>query len=61
MLLDYLSIIGDQSDNITGLNGVGPKTAVNIEGSWMKLLPMPLNVTKFGVIYENRDLLGNEN
>ena len=27
-ILDYLSIIGDQSDNIPGLQGVGPKTAV---------------------------------
>ena len=26
-ILDYLSIIGDQSDNIPGLVGVGPKTA----------------------------------
>ena len=26
-ILDYLSIIGDQSDNVPGLTGVGPKTA----------------------------------
>ena len=26
-VLDYLCIIGDQSDNIPGLYGVGPKTA----------------------------------
>jgi DNA polymerase I len=30
-ILDYLSIIGDQSDNIPGLMGVGPKTALK----WM--------------------------
>lgn len=30
-ILDYLSIIGDQSDNIPGLTGVGPKTALK----WM--------------------------
>ncbi|MEC9124025.1 MAG: 5'-3' exonuclease H3TH domain-containing protein [Verrucomicrobiota bacterium] len=26
-ILDYLSVIGDQADNIPGLSGVGPKTA----------------------------------
>ena len=31
-ILDYLSIIGDQSDNIPGLTGVGPKTALK----WME-------------------------
>ena len=31
-ILDYLAIIGDQADNIPGLNGVGPKTA----SKWLK-------------------------
>lgn len=29
-LIDYLSLIGDSSDNIQGLQGVGPKTAVKL-------------------------------
>ena len=63
LLLDYLSIIGDQSDNITGLNGVGPKTAVKWLNEWGSLDEIIANAgrispKRFGsVIYENRDLL----
>ena len=63
LLLDYLSIIGDHSDNITGLNGVGPKTAVKWLNAWGSLDEIIANAgrispKRFGsVIYENRDLL----
>lgn len=29
-IIDYLALIGDSSDNVPGINGVGPKTAVNL-------------------------------
>ncbi|MGA8831469.1 MAG: DNA polymerase I, partial [Desulfomonilaceae bacterium] len=29
-ILDYLSLVGDSSDNIPGVRGVGPKTATNL-------------------------------
>ncbi len=29
-ILDYLSLVGDSSDNIPGVRGVGPKTAANL-------------------------------
>ena len=63
LLLDYLSIIGDQADNINGLNGVGPKTAVKWLKNWGNLDEIILNAgritpARFGsLIYENRDLL----
>mgnify|MGYP001157055133 FL=1 len=63
LLLDYLSIIGDQADNINGLKGVGPKTAVKWLKNWGNLDEIILNAgritpARFGsLIYENRDLL----
>lgn len=61
LILDYLSIIGDQSDNIPGLSGVGPKTAVK----WIKEFgDMEKLITNAGrltprrfcsVVYERRE------
>ena len=63
LILDYLSIIGDQSDNIPGLSGVGPKTAVK----WIKEFgDMENLITNAGrltprrfcsVVYERREYL----
>jgi len=62
-ILDYLSIIGDQSDNIPGLAGVGPKTATK----WLKEYDNLENIIQnagrispkrfCSIIYEERDLL----
>ena len=29
-MIDYLALVGDSSDNVPGLDGVGPKTAVQL-------------------------------
>ena len=62
-ILDYLSIIGDQSDNIPGLAGVGPKTATK----WLKEYDNLENIIQnagrispkrfCSIIYEERELL----
>lgn len=60
-ILDYLAIIGDQSDNIPGLSGVGPKTAVKwIQefGDMENLIANAgrLNPKRFcSVVYERRE------
>ena len=36
-VVDYLSLIGDSSDNIPGIPGVGPKTAANWLQAWQSL------------------------
>ena len=62
-ILDYLSIIGDQSDNIPGLQGVGPKTAVKWLQTWGNLEELIANAGRVtpkrfcSMIYEKRDLL----
>ncbi len=48
-VLDYLSLIGDSSDNIPGVPGVGPKTAI-------KILETAGSVN---AILENPDVIGN--
>ena len=62
-ILDYLSIIGDQADNIPGLTGVGPKTAVKWLQAWGNLEELIANAGRVtpkrfcSMIYEKRDLL----
>ena len=62
-IVDYLSIIGDQSDNIPGIRGVGPKTAskwIQNYGTLEGLIENAgrLNPKRFcSIVYENRDLL----
>ncbi len=62
-ILDYLSIIGDQSDNIPGLRGVGPKTAVKWLSEYGTLEKIIQNAGRLkpkrfcSLVYEQRELL----
>jgi DNA polymerase-1 len=65
-ILDYLSIIGDQSDNIPGLMGVGPKTAQKWMGEHGNLENLIENAGRLtpkrfcSLVYEKRsDLMRN--
>ncbi len=63
LVVDYLSLIGDQSDNIPGLSGVGPKTAVKWLKEWGNLEGIISNAGRISpkrfcsIVYEQRDIL----
>ena len=51
-IVDYLSLIGDSSDNIPGVEGVGPKTAASLIaqfGSIEAMLSAPEKIVKEGL------------
>jgi len=60
-ILDYLAIIGDQSDNIPGLSGVGPKTASKWLNEFGDLENLILNAGRIkpkrfcSLVYEKRE------
>ena len=62
-IVDYLSIIGDQSDNIPGLHGVGPKTAAKWLNEFGNLEELIANAGRLtpkrfcSLVYERRELL----
>ena len=63
LVVDYLSLIGDQSDNIPGLSGVGPKTAVKWIKEWGNLEGIILNAGRISpkrfcsIVYEQKDVI----
>ena len=45
-IVDYLSLIGDSSDNIPGVNGVGPKTAAKLLAEFPSIPALLQNLDK---------------
>jgi DNA polymerase-1 len=62
-ILDYLALIGDTSDNIPGLPGVGPKTAVKWLSEHGTLENVIANAGRLtpkrfcSIVYENQEIL----
>jgi DNA polymerase-1 len=53
-VIDYLCMIGDSSDNVEGIKGVGPKTAIKLLGEYGSLDAVLKNVGKLkGKLKEN--------
>jgi DNA polymerase-1 len=53
-VIDYLSLIGDSSDNVAGVDKVGPKTAVKLLNEYQGLVGIQANLEKIkGVVGEN--------
>jgi DNA polymerase-1 len=53
-VVDYLSMIGDSADNITGIPGVGPKTAAKLLGQYDTLAAVFANIDQLkGKTQEN--------
>ncbi|MEZ5671713.1 MAG: DNA polymerase [Thiotrichaceae bacterium] len=53
-IIDYLSLVGDSSDNVKGVNGVGPKTAVKWLQEYGSLDNIIENIEKIkGKVAEN--------
>ncbi len=62
-IIDYLALIGDTSDNIPGVPGIGPKTAASLleaHGSVADMLAQPEQIANERLrrlIQENREIL----
>lgn len=58
-LADYKGLVGDQSDNIKGVAGIGPKTAGQIIGKYGNIenfLENGKNEKSYQKIYDNREI-----
>lgn len=57
---DFLAIIGDKSDNISGVRGIGPKGAVNLLKTWNNLENIFINIDKISSNKQKNQLIQNK-
>ena len=57
-MLDYLSLIGDASDNVPGVSGIGPKTAQKLIAEFQTLDNLYSNLSKVGGTTKDKLLYG---
>ncbi|MBN2354226.1 MAG: DNA polymerase I [Spirochaetales bacterium] len=60
-VVDYLALTGDQSDNVPGVAGVGPKTAVKLLAQWKTLDAIYDNLPKVPESQRKKLESGREN
>ncbi len=60
-VVDYLALTGDQSDNVPGVAGVGPKTAVKLLAQWKTLDGIYDNLGKIPETQRKKLESGREN
>lgn len=58
--VDYLSMIGDKTDNIAGVTGIGPKTASNALSKFNDIKGIFNSITSFPASIQNKLLAGQE-
>ncbi|MEL3906761.1 MAG: DNA polymerase I [Treponema sp.] len=59
-MLDFLSLIGDSADNIPGVKGIGPKTAVKLLGEHGSLDAVYAHIDSIGGAVQKKLLAGKD-
>ena len=59
-IVDYLSIIGDRSDNVIGVNGIGPKGAIKLLKEYGNIENIYSNIDKLDIKTKEKFIEGKD-
>lgn len=59
-IIDYLAIVGDTSDNIPGISGMGPKTASKLLDEYQSLSNLFLNLDRISNLKQREKLINEK-